>query len=386
MVFAPSTPSKQLAGVGTPPRKYSFLLEGCCRPISLYSASSLVSPAMALSMVYVVETPWSPHPLCPPHIVPILERAVGKLPPAFLLEPVRGEVFETKEDCLKRLQGHALSVGFAVVLKSGSLKSERPRFQFRCIHHGTKTLNTRGLEEDVEYNIDGEIVSQRKQQATATQQKDCNWATYLALKDISVRGSGSKGLVLSITNNSHSHLPAPNPLRYKIHEKALEEYQEAVRLAQIHRETLLSYSASQRILDRAGYALDRRTYYNLCQRPMSSISSHQDLFYGLVAALEEAGFKYTLRFDDKLNNASKVISSQLQQIFFIHPIQINLAQRFIPGFLFLIDGIFNTNRLNLVLISIVGINNLGLSFPAGISFARSESKTCFDFIFKAINK
>ena len=105
---------------------------------------------MASSMVYIVETPWSPHPDCPPHLVPILQKAISALPPSFLLEPTDGEVFETKEDCLKRLQGHALSMGFAVVLKSGSLRSERPRFQFRCIHHGTKTLNTRHLEENVE--------------------------------------------------------------------------------------------------------------------------------------------------------------------------------------------------------------------------------------------
>ena len=227
---------------------------------------------MASSIVYFSETPWSPHPSCPPYIVPVLRKAIAKLPPAFLLDPVGGEVFESKEDCLKRLQGYALLVGFAVVLKSGSLKASRIRFQFRCIHHGIETLNTRGLEENVEYDTDIEIISQRRQQATATQQKDCRWAVYLAWKNIGLRGSGQNGFLLGITNNTHSHPPAPKPLRYKVHEKALEEYQEAVTIAQVHRETFLSCTASQRILDRIGYALDRHTYYNLCQRPMSSIS------------------------------------------------------------------------------------------------------------------
>lgn len=180
------------------------------------------------------------------------------------------------------------------------------------------------------------------------QQKDCYWAVYLAWKSIGIRGSGQKGFVLGITNDTHSHPPAPDPLRYKIHEKALEEYQEAVRVAQAHRETFLSYTASQRILDHTGYALDRHTYYNLCQRLISSISSKQDLFHGLVAALKDADFRYSLRFDDELDSNGKVVSSQLQQIFFAHPIQIGLAQRFLPGFLFLIDGTFNTNKLNLV--------------------------------------
>jgi hypothetical protein len=83
---------------------------------------------MALLIVYVVETPWSSYLLCPPYIISILKRAVSKLPPAFLLEPVRGKVFKTKEDCLKRLQGYALLVGFTIILKSRSLKSKRPCF------------------------------------------------------------------------------------------------------------------------------------------------------------------------------------------------------------------------------------------------------------------
>jgi hypothetical protein len=71
---------------------------------------------MAQSMVYVVESPWLPHPLCPPDIAPILEKAIQALPPAFLLEPTKGEVFESAQDCLKRLQAFALSAGFAVVI------------------------------------------------------------------------------------------------------------------------------------------------------------------------------------------------------------------------------------------------------------------------------
>lgn len=63
---------------------------------------------MAQSMVYTVELPWLPHPLCPPDIAPILERAIQAFPPHFLLEPIKGEVFDDAQDCLKRLQGFAL--------------------------------------------------------------------------------------------------------------------------------------------------------------------------------------------------------------------------------------------------------------------------------------
>jgi hypothetical protein len=82
---------------------------------------------MATSMMYVAELPWSLNPLCPPHIVLILEQAVLALPHSFLIPPAIGELFENKEDCLKRLQGYALSAGFAVVQISRG-HAQKPRF------------------------------------------------------------------------------------------------------------------------------------------------------------------------------------------------------------------------------------------------------------------
>jgi hypothetical protein len=69
--------------------------------------------------------------------------------------------------------------------------------------------------------------------------------------------------MLGITNNTHSHPAAVNPLGYKVHEKALESYYQAIIIAVTHRESFLSYSTSQQILDRLGFRLDRHTYYNL---------------------------------------------------------------------------------------------------------------------------
>jgi hypothetical protein len=100
-----------------------------------------------------------------------------------------------------------------------------------------------------------------------------------------------------------------NPLRYKAHEKALELYNAAKRVAQAHRESFLSYSDSQRILNQTGYTLDCHTYYNIRQRSMSSISSKSDLFNSLVAALEEAEFKYSLRFEETIDLVNNVIES-----------------------------------------------------------------------------
>ena len=54
----------------------------------------------------------------PQHQRSTFDRAVAGLPTDFLSFPVTGEVFGSKAECKARLQGFALSQGFAVVGKS----------------------------------------------------------------------------------------------------------------------------------------------------------------------------------------------------------------------------------------------------------------------------
>jgi hypothetical protein len=46
--------------------------------------------------------------------------------------------------------------------KSGSLKQARPRFDFRCIHYGDDTADTRKLEKYIERDEEDRITSRRK--------------------------------------------------------------------------------------------------------------------------------------------------------------------------------------------------------------------------------
>jgi hypothetical protein len=98
---------------------------------------------------------------CPEHVKAELELRVRSLPSSFLVAPVDSEVFENAALCQERLQGWALSQGFAIVRKSGSMKQARPRFDFRCIHHGNDTLDTRRLEKHVKRDEDNRITSRR---------------------------------------------------------------------------------------------------------------------------------------------------------------------------------------------------------------------------------
>jgi MULE transposase domain len=146
----------------------------------------------------------------------------------------------------------------------------------------------------------------------------------------------------------------------------------------------LSYSVALRVLEQVGFPLDRNTYYNIRSRP---VSAKHDEFAGLIVALEEAGFLFECCVEEELDpNTNAVIGRQLQQVWFAHPQQIQYAQRFISDWTLFIDGTFKTNALDLVLIVTAGITDNNSTFVSSLSFARSEAKFSFDFIFNSLRK
>jgi len=259
----------------------------------------------------------------------------------------------------------------------------RPRFYFRYIHHGAATANRRKLEDHVERDEDDTVTNRRKQEATNINIRDCPYFMYLAYKQIGKRGSGEFGLVLGVKSNAYSHSMAINLLVYIEHKKSLSLYQPALKLGKSLRSAYISYSSARRVLEQTGFPFDRKSYYNLCHR---TISAEKDEFAGLVVALEDAGFMYECRMKEELNKSGQVVDTQLQQIWFAHPEQIRFAQRFIADWTLFIDGTFNTNARNLVLLVMAGITNCSKTFIAALSFARSESKLSFDFIFESLKK
>jgi hypothetical protein len=243
---------------------------------------------------------WTAHPECPEHLKSDLEARVRALPSSFLLRPVAGEVFDDVDLCQERLQGWALSQGFAIVRKSGSLKQARPRFDFLCIHHGRDTANTRRLEKHVEKDDEDRITTRRKQEAININARDCPYLIYLARKQLRRRGSDEYGLILSINNDAHSYIIAINPLRYKKeHVKAMLEYLPAVELSKSLRSANILYLKAFRVLEQVGFPLDRSTYYNIRSR---DISAALDEFSGLVVALKEAGFVFECRIEEEFDS------------------------------------------------------------------------------------
>ena len=317
------------------------------------------------------------HPLCPPHLRKTVEDAVEAFDNDWLLPPQQGEEFETTKACFRRLQAYALSRGFAVVTTT----SKKTRAQFACIHHGAEIKNWRELEDHVEKDEDGNIVSRRKREDTSSNARNCTWEMYWSVRSVGKRGSGVVAGQLGITRDAHNHILAPNPFIYKVHQKATPEYQQAVSLALGHRLAHQSYSSMRQVLDSSGLRVDRKTYYNLVRSKPLEDGVSNDSFEGLVLALEEVGFRFSCLMNDKLADDGSIKGRVLEQLFFISDQQIAYGKRFLADQVLLVDGTFETNRLGLVLLVVVGVTNTGKNFPAAYSFAKSEARVSFDFLF-----
>lgn len=342
-------------------------------------ASSTYDVASAIA----VKAAWQPDPQCPPHLVVELTNAVQLLPPSCFVPPRSGEQFASATEATQRLNGYALTQGFAVVRTGGSEKGDSRRggyLKFACIHHGTATRNYRELEDHVEWNEEGEIVSDRKQENTSVMKRSCLVRYFLAHKAVP-RGGSVKYWVLKVPDAQHSHKLAIFPLRYSLYRKETIAHLAAVELAITHRKAFLTYSESVRVLDQQGLSLTKLEYYNLRRQPFKNTLQG---FEALIVALEDAGFIYRCLIRQEIDATDQPIAQNCEQVWFTLPVQIEFARRFIADFTCFIDGTFSTNALNLVLVVIYGVTNTGTTFPACLSFCRSESKVSFDFIFEAM--
>jgi hypothetical protein len=316
------------------------------------------------------------HPLCPPHLRQLVEDTVQSFDDAWLLPPQDGELFDSGKACLDRLQGFALSRGFAVVTTS----STAGRYRFGCIHRGKETKNWRKLEDHVQKDPESkQIVSNRQKEKTSQNARGCDWEMYWSVRSVGKRGSGQVAGQLGITRDAHNHVLAPNPFIYKVHQKATSQYKEAVNLALGHRLAHQPYSAMRRVLDSSGLSIDRKTYYNLVRG--KPLEQSNDSFEGLVLALEEVGFRFICLMSDELAADGSCKGRILEQVVFLTDAQIAYSKRFIAGHVLLIDGTFETNRLGMTLLVIVGVTATNKNFPAAYSFAKSEAEVSFNFLF-----
>ena len=154
---------------------------------------------------------WRAGPGCAPHLRDHLESLVNAHPEDWWHGPRTGERFETLAEAERRLTVYALVEGFAWV-KAGGATAKVPGCNFKCIHHGSKTLNTRKLEDHVVRDRAGKIVSRRKKEMTGVHQTGCEWAVRVSYKGI-IRGRDEKAWILSVLVLQHEgYAYTENPL------------------------------------------------------------------------------------------------------------------------------------------------------------------------------
>jgi hypothetical protein len=330
---------------------------------------------------------WVAKAGCAEHHVAVLERLVNSFPPEWLLPPQSGEIFENLEDCNRRLRAFALATGFDIVRKGGGSKA-LPSWRFFCFYHGTETRNDRKLEARVEADEEGNITSRRQRGSTNVQQLDCQWEGLCSFKFIGKRGSSEKGYVLMIKNSIHTCTFAADPLSvFPAHLKTTEEWKGAAVMAKKHREQVLPYSASRRLIDAEsfGLVLSSRAYYNSIRKEIPD-KSKPETIEALLLSLEEEGFIYQTRVSAEEDEQGRVTARKLLQIFFAHRKQLEAAQRFVSSWLLVIDGTFNTNKLRLPLLVAVGVLNSGSTFPVAFSYCPSESAESLGFVWQALKE
>jgi hypothetical protein len=164
--------------------------------------------------------PWAAKSECPPHYRAAVKRLINALPSFYLLPPLSGEVFESLEDCNRRLRGYALAEGFDVVRKDGGIKAS-PSYRFKCLFHGSHTQNNRKLEDRVEKDSEGKISSKRRRDATNVRQLQCLWSALYSYESIDKMGKGTKRFILTIQCDAYeNHQLVNDPFTFPKYLKA----------------------------------------------------------------------------------------------------------------------------------------------------------------------
>ena len=122
--------------------------------------------------------------------------------------------------------------------------------------------------------------------------------------------------------------------------------------------------------------LPAKTYWNLIR---CSKLSPEEKIQVTLDTLESKRFH--LRCLKKYLVENNIQERQVIEAFlFCLPEHIEMARRFLSGFLIQTDATFNTNELNMPLSILLGITNTMSSFPVAYKFISSESAEAFKFI------
>jgi len=328
---------------------------------------------------------WQPDPRLPPSQAEALRAAVASLPPSHLLPPTHGEEFLSGEEAELRLHNYAFAHGYCLVNLTGSLKALRLRLA--CKHHGDKTQNKRGTTEEERSAID-EQGRQLRRPNTKVAFTGCRYRLYVVLKPVD-GGGGRKAWQTGVTCGEHSgHLPLPNPFAYPKHQKRYPHWYKTVEVALTLRSTTVPFKKVNEVLTSANLPqITAQQYRNLQRSDGSAPLTPQQRFQNLFQCLHAEDFRIkeldVWRIDPFTGDK---VEKVLEQLVFASTLQVDLARRFVSGFVLIIDATFSTNDKNLLLSICTGVTNTGKTFPICFSFQTSEARSTFDLIWEFLEE
>ncbi|KAL7267251.1 hypothetical protein RUND412_010172 [Rhizina undulata] len=174
---------------------------------------------------------WHPDPLLSSESRAEVVAVVDAMASKHKEPPAKGGLYASPEDAYNRLQDWAFCKGFCVVKRDTSAS----RWRFECIHHGKDTRNIRKLTKET-----------RQRKTVKSHAKDCSWGMYIAYNivkptELLPDGKKRRAWFLGVTNASHNHPMAPNPLVYDEHRKRHPDRLRAIAQAVQDRRANLSY-------------------------------------------------------------------------------------------------------------------------------------------------
>lgn len=199
---------------------------------------------------------------------------------------------------------------------------------------------------------------------------------------------------MGITHNNHNHDMEPNPLIYHKHLERHPDFLQAEAEAREEWEVGVLYNTIHEYYQEPGepFVFDRTTFYhNVCEKEVVQVSAFGDdtIIKEMLRYLDGDKFIIRSRWSESLsgNKDSNVSSSRcksLEQIFFCTPAMVNMARRFVSGFIMQPDVSFAMRLYSIPLHCCVGMTNTNTPFPCSFSLTRTENKASFDFVFQCV--
>jgi hypothetical protein len=164
--------------------------------------------------------------------------------------PSDGEIFQSKDHCLKRLNDWGFIEGCAYV-NTRHRKDGTPNWTFSCFFHSSKTQNNWKLDDCV-VKEDGGLVVSKRQRNTFNRRRGCKCEYFLSYKNVR-RAIQEKVYIGKWREAAHEgHEIALNPFSLLNHKSASDEFQQLQTVATKYRLCNQPFSEASKLLKQEG--------------------------------------------------------------------------------------------------------------------------------------